>query len=74
MADKNSKVDETAQEYGVTLEQKPIALDAFIFMANEANPVTSLTYVEGTEGTDGTLYQRIFVKDEERSDLEWAEE
>ena len=55
VADKNSKVDETAQEYGVTLEQKPIALDAFIFMANEANPVTSLTQEQIREIYSGTI-------------------
>lgn len=55
VADKNSKVDETAQEYGVTLEQKPIALDAFIFMANESNPVTSLTQEQIREIYSGAI-------------------
>ncbi len=43
VADKNAKVDAAIAESGVSLEIKPIALDAFIFMANEDNPVQSLT-------------------------------
>ena len=43
VADKNEKVDQAIAESGVELEIKPIALDAFLFMTNEANPVKSLT-------------------------------
>ena len=43
VADKNEKVDEAIAQSGVELEICPIALDAFIFMTNEDNPVKSLT-------------------------------
>lgn len=46
VADKNEKVDTAIAETGAELEVKPIALDAFIFMANEDNPVKSLTQDE----------------------------
>lgn len=46
VADKNEKVDEAIAQSGAELEIKPIALDAFIFMANEDNPVKSLTQDE----------------------------
>lgn len=42
-ADKNEAVDEAAAQAGVELEIRPIALDAFVFLANEDNPVKSLT-------------------------------
>ncbi len=43
VADKNEKVDAEIAATGTALDIKPIALDAFIFMANEENPVKSLT-------------------------------
>lgn len=43
VADKNETVDSAMAEAGVSLDIKPIALDAFVFMTNEENPVESLT-------------------------------
>lgn len=39
----NNKVFDYIEETGVELYMEPIAIDAFIFMVNENNPVTSLT-------------------------------
>ena len=67
VADKNDVVDQAAEKAQVELEIKPIALDPFVFMANEDNPVKSLTQEEIVKIYSGEITNWSEVGGEDRT-------